>query len=135
VRIVGAAVEPIENPAAYLYRLGTNLMLDRLKQRRRAATRDDAWQESGFVRVSGEPASNDPPADEAVASRQRLRQLVAALDQLPPQRRRAFMLHKLEGLSHVETAARMGISRSGVEKHIIAALQQLLTLIGPEEDP
>lgn len=132
VRIVGTPAEAIENSAAYLYRLGTNLMLDRLKQQRRAEARDDAWQESSFVRVGNDPISNDPPSDEAAAARQRLRQLLAALDQLPHQRRRAFVLHKLDGFSHAETAARMGVSKSAVEKHIIAALQQLLALLGPE---
>ncbi len=132
VRLATAAIEPVENPAAYLYRLGTNLMLDRLKQRRRAEARDEAWHQSAFVRVGETPTADDPPADEVVASRQRLRQLLAALDQLPPQRRRAFVLHKLEGHSHAETAAAMGVSRSAVEKHIIAALQQLMSLLGPE---
>jgi RNA polymerase sigma factor (sigma-70 family) len=132
VRLATAEVDAVENPAAYLYRLGTNLMLDRLKQRRRAEARDEAWHESAFVRVGETPASDEPAADDAAASRQRLRQLLAALDQLPPQRRRAFVLHKLEGRSHAETAAAMGVSRSAVEKHIIAAMQQLMSLLGPE---
>jgi RNA polymerase sigma-70 factor (ECF subfamily) len=51
--------------------------------------------------------------------------MMAALDSLPPQVARAFKLHKLEGLSHAETAAVMGVSRSSVEKHISAALKAL----------
>ena len=132
VRLATGTFEAVENPAAYLYRLGTNLMLDRLKQQRRAEARDEAWQENAFIRVGDAPTSNDPPADEAAASRQRLRRLLAALDQLPPQRRRAFVLHKLEGLSHADAAAAMGISRSAVEKHITAALKQLMSLLGAE---
>lgn len=132
VKIATANLEVVENPAAYLYRLGTNLMLDRIKQRRRTEVRDEAWHESTFIRVGGEPASNEPPADESAGSRQRLRRLLEALDELPPQRRRAFVLHKLEGLSHSDTAAAMGVSRSAVEKHIAAALQQLTSLLGPE---
>ncbi len=134
VRIASADTGQVANPSAYLYRLGANLMLDRLKQRRRAEARDEAWQEGFLVRMGGEAVAEDPPADAAFAARQRLRRLVSALDDLPPQRRRAFELHKLQGLSHAETAAEMGISRSAVEKHIIAALQQLVALIGPEED-
>jgi len=43
--------------------------------------------------------------------------------------RQAFRLHKLEGLSHAETARRMNISVSAVEKHISAALKLLLRKI------
>ena len=132
LRITAAAPRPVENAPAYLYRLGTNLMLDRLKQQRRASARDDAWHKSTTFRVGGAPTVDEPSADDALNARQRLRQLLAALDQLPPQRRRAFELHKLDGLSHAETAEQMGVSRSAVEKHIIAALQQLMEIVGPE---
>jgi RNA polymerase sigma-70 factor (ECF subfamily) len=65
-----------------------------------------------------------------VASRQRLRQLVEAAADLPPQMQRAFRLHKLEGLSHAETARLMGISVKSVEKHISAALKSLTARLG-----
>jgi len=133
LRLASTTAGQVESPAAYLYRLGTNLMLDRLKQQRRSAARDEAWRRTGATQVGGEAAADEPPADAVAAARQRLARLLAALDALPPQRRRAFVLHKLEGLSHAETALRMGVSRSAVEKHIIAALQQLMALIGPED--
>ena len=37
------AVEGVQNPMALLYRMGANLMLDRLRRDRRAAVREDAW--------------------------------------------------------------------------------------------
>ena len=126
LRIVTANVGVVENPSAFLYRLGTNLMLDRLKQQRRSASRDDAWHGARYMRVGGEDMTNDPPAEEALAARQRLLRMMAAIEALPPQCRRAFRLHKLDGLSHAETAAAMGISRSAVEKHISSALRALL---------
>lgn len=129
VRLATIEIGPIEHPVAFLYRLGTNLMLDRVRQRRRAGVREDAWQDSRHVRIGGEEIANDPPADELVADRQRLQKMLEAVEELPPQRRTAFRLHKLEGLSHTETAAKMGISRSAVEKHIIAALRQLVPVL------
>ena len=131
LRIVTANVGVVDNPSAYLYRLGTNLMLDRLKQQRRSAVRDDAWNSSRHVRMGAEDVANDPPAEEAVAARQKLQRMMAAVDELTPQCRRAFRLHKFEGLSHAETAAAMGISRSAVEKHISAALRLLLSRLDP----
>jgi len=114
----------LRNADAFLYRMGSNLMLDRAKSRRRAAARDDAW---GQAAGGGgpEPVAQEPPADEAVAARQRLQRLLAALDRLPPQVAAAFRLHKFEGLGHAEVAARMGVSRSSVEKYIMTALKTL----------
>ena len=130
VRLAGVSAEGVENPSAFLYRLGTNLMLDRLKHQRRAAARDDAWHGSRFVRAGREDVANDPPIEEALGARLRLQKIVDAMEELTPQRRRAFQLHKFEGLSHAETAAAMGISRSAVEKHISAALRLLLSRLG-----
>lgn len=129
VRVATLEVGSIDHPIAYLYRLGTNLMLDRARQRRRAEARDDAWQDSFRITADGEPVADEPAADDAVADRQRLCKLLAALDRLPPQRRMAFRLHKLEGFSHAATAQSMGVSRSAVEKHIIAALRQLTEIL------
>ena len=59
------------------------------------------------------------------AAPEKWRALVEAVDDLPEKTRHAFQLHKLEGLSHAETARRMGISTSTVEKHISSALKTL----------
>ena len=57
------------------------------------------------------------------------RQLETAIAELPEGARRAFCLHKIDGLSHAEVAARLGISRSGVEKHIAVAMKNLRRLL------
>jgi RNA polymerase sigma-70 factor (ECF subfamily) len=43
---------------------------------------------------------------------------------------RAFRLHKLQGLSHAQTAQVMAISVKSVEKHISAALKNLTARLG-----
>lgn len=48
-----------------------------------------------------------------------------ALDKLPPVRRKAFMLSRMDGLSYKEIATQMEISDRTVEKHISMALKQL----------
>ncbi|HEY8004668.1 MAG TPA: sigma-70 family RNA polymerase sigma factor [Phenylobacterium sp.] len=116
----------IQNPTAYLYRLGSNLMLDRLRGERRTAHRDGAWLDSQTTRMGGEEVSPEPSAEAAVAARQRLQLLTAAIEELSPQTQRIFRMHKFEGLSHPEVAAALGISRSAVEKHMMAALKHLL---------
>ncbi len=126
LRLQRADPGAVRDPTAFLYRTGWNLMLDQLRQQRRGAARDAAW--SGLEVVgAGEVALDPAPlADAALEANDRLRRLLIRLDTLPAQTQRAFRLHKFDGLSHAETAARLGISRSAVEKHISAALKQLV---------
>lgn len=121
---VGADVE-IHNAAGYLYRLGSNLMLDRLRAERRAATRDQDWRDANRTVQGAEEIADEPRADDAVAARQRLERIVALLRELPEQTQRVFRMHKFEGMSHAEVAQALGVSRSAVEKHVMAALKRL----------
>jgi RNA polymerase sigma-70 factor (ECF subfamily) len=115
----------VGNPTAMLYRIAMNLVLDRARGDARSAARDAAWRLAVRSEVGGEEVADEPPADQAAAAAQRLRQLVTAAAELPPQMGRAFRLHKLEGLTHAETARVMGLSVKAVEKHVSAALKTL----------
>jgi RNA polymerase sigma factor (sigma-70 family) len=117
--------EEVGNPTALLYRMALNLMLDRARGETRSAVRDTAWRQAVRTEIGGVDIADEPPADEAAASAQRLRQLIAAVEELPPQAGRAFRLHKLQGLSQADTAQAMGLSVKAVEKHIAAALKAL----------
>ena len=123
LKLTGPFPTDIGNPGAYLYRLGTNLMLDQIKQRGRTGRRETAWRELNTRAAGGEDVSEIPAADEALAARQQLAQIIAAVETVAPAAREAFRLHKLQGLSHQETATAMGISRSSVEKHIMTCLK------------
>jgi RNA polymerase sigma-70 factor (ECF subfamily) len=119
----------VDNPVAYLYRLATNVMLDRIRSVRRAAKRDDAYYRAGHARAIGaEDKADTPLPEDIVGGRQQLARLLSAIKDLPPQCQRVFVLHKLEGLSYAEVAETMAISRSAVEKHMISALRRLATL-------
>lgn len=74
--------------------------------------------------------AQEPAPDVAVEARDRLARILSAVEGLPPAVREAFRLHKLEGLSHAETAAAMGVSRSSVEKYIMTSLQRILAKVG-----
>lgn len=126
----GGDAQP-DNTQAFLYRIATNLVIDRARSGQRSATRDAQWREATGMSLGGEDLALDPPADEAVAARERLRLLVEAAADLPPQMGRAFRLHKLEGLSHAETAREMRLSVKSVEKHVSAALKSLARKLSP----
>lgn len=120
------AIDGIDRPMSLLYRMAANLMLDRLRHERRSLLRDEEWRRVLRTRIGEDDVDESPSADEALAARQRLTQLMTNLAGLPPRMREAFTLHKLEGRSHAETARTMGISISAVEKHISGALRLLL---------
>lgn len=124
------ADEPVLNPDAFLYRLAHNLMLDRLRAKRRAGARDAEWRRNNQASIGVLDVADAPDAESAVIARQRLQKLMTALETLAPATQRAFRLHKFEGLSQAEAAERMGVSRSAVEKHIALALKHLMIRVG-----
>ncbi len=126
LKISAIETQDISNPTAYLYRLGWNLMLDKLRQQRRARSRDGIWLDARHNHMASEAIVDTPSAEDEVAGRQRLQRLLKALEDLSPRTQKVFRLHKFDGLSHAEVAKRLGISRSAVEKHVSAALRHLM---------
>jgi len=125
IRLGQTARAPIANGRAYLYRMAQNLAVDRLRERRRRMRRERIWLDDLAGAGPSEPADPAPNAEEAMLDREEGARLVSAVDTLPEGARRVFDLHKVEGLSHAEVATRLGISRSGVEKHMAVAMKYL----------
>ncbi|WPN96407.1 sigma-70 family RNA polymerase sigma factor [Pseudomonas sp. MUP55] len=111
-----ASDTPIEQPRAFLYRTALNLVID---GHRRNALRQVEPLEVLDSKERFAPCS--PHASHAQG--QRLELLERALAELPAACRDSFLLRKLEGLSHLQIAERLGISRSLVEKHIVNAMK------------
>lgn len=125
LRVVRTESGPVANALAYLHRVGMNIVLDRLREGRRRARREQDWSNAATACVGGEPVDEAPSPLAIVEGRERIRALVAAIENLPPGAARVFRRHKLDGLGHAEIAAELGISRSAVEKHIAVALRHL----------
>lgn len=126
LKLQSAPSGPVANGRAYLYRMAQNLVLDRVRQRRRSAARDGAWLRDATD--GDDPAAladGQRPADEELVAREETAKLATLINALPDRARQAFRLHKLDGLSHSEVAARLGISRSAVEKHMAVAMKHL----------
>ena len=124
LRIHATDTGPVSNSPAYLYRAAQNLALDVVRARHRRSARDAQWA-SAHSGPGAEPVDLAPNAEAAMLAREEVAALSSAIAALPEAAGRAFRLHKLEGLSHAEVAARLGISRSGVEKHIALAMVHL----------
>jgi RNA polymerase sigma-70 factor (ECF subfamily) len=114
----------VAEPRGYLFASAHNLAVDRLRR-----DRTEAVSESG---LPPELADDAPSAEAIISSRERLLALQTALDTLPPATREAFLLSRLDGLPHREIAARLGVSVSMVEKHVMRALTHLRYHLRPE---
>lgn len=127
MRLARQPAGPVGNGVGYLFQAANNLVLDRARERRRRNLRDRLWTEAelGQDTAMGELAAKTPSPVDALVEQEEVRQLQAAIDALPAGARRALLLHKIEDCSHAEIAARLGISRSGVEKHIALAMKHL----------
>lgn len=124
LKVQSAPTIDMREPKAYLYRLASNLMMDRWRSGARAAARDGAW----FSAFQGQGDIDDAPSAEAVvAGKQRLAAVAAILDRLPERTQTVFRMHKFEQLSYSEVSERLGVSRSSVEKHMMVALKALMT--------
>lgn len=103
------------NPRAMLYQIARNLLVDRHRHLRvRQHDSDEILQQQAAL-PSCEP-------DKVLAGMQRLRLLADAIEALPPRCRAAFVRHRIDGLSHAEVAAEMGISLNMVERHVMLAV-------------
>lgn len=126
LKIAGMAPgAPVLSPTALLYRMTTNLLVDRLRSDQRASRRDAEWRLDTRVTLGGIDVVSEPAADEALMEKDRARLLAEAVAELPPQMGRAFRLHKLEGRSQAQTAEVMGVSQKMVEQHISMAMRRL----------
>lgn len=110
-------LEEIDNAEAFLFRTAVNLLRDRSRRGKTAASHmDEMVHRAGVEELSPE---------RVVESRQSLASVLRALDELDDRTRDAFILHRLEGMRHAEIAGLYGVSVSSVEKYIIKALAHL----------
>ncbi len=109
--------EIIDNPRAFLFRIVGNLVIDyqRLGSNRLKQDTDDET-----FNAIPEPS---PGPEKQYQHNQRLQAIHHALAELSEDCRLAFYWNRVEGLSHVQIAARLRISESMVAKHLARAMR------------
>lgn len=128
IRVAAAAGgRPVGDGRSYLFRMAQNLVVDRLRERQRRAHRERLWS---VAEARGGERDASPDAERTMLEREELACLTAAIEDLPERARIALELHKFKGRSHAEVAAALGISRSGVEKHMATAIRHLRRALG-----
>ena len=112
-------VDALRDPEAFVFTLARNLLRDRA---RRSQTRCSS--SSVAIEELNLPCGRPTP-DQTLEHYEQLKSADTALDSLKPSTRAAFIMHRVDGLEYSEVAARMGVSVSMVEKHIMAAMAAL----------
>lgn len=102
---------------AYLARVSRNLMVDffRKIKRHQVVVSNLALF---ATEVSEETMESSMSVDEE-------KLLMEAIDQLPPQRKRIFLLCKIDGLSYDQVGQQLGISVSTISDHIVKATKMI----------
>jgi RNA polymerase sigma-70 factor (ECF subfamily) len=108
-------------PGPWLYRIATNLCLDRL--RRRKLIRWEPWDTFTAVFHPKQVARDDP--EREVVSRESRSLLRQALDRIPARHRQALHLREEVGLSCEEIGASLGISRQAAKSLLFRAREEL----------
>ena len=109
----------LEHPRPYLFRIAANLAVD-LARKTKVRLR---YAGDGFALACHAEA---PPSPEAAAGgAMELRRQQASLRELPPLCRDAFLLNRVEDLTHGEIAERLGVSERTIDRHIVKAWEHL----------
>jgi RNA polymerase sigma-70 factor (ECF subfamily) len=113
------AAQPVGLARAFLFRVARNLALDLVRRERVSP-----------VTAVADPAALPVAAPEigvetALAEAERLRLLGDAIAALPPRSRELIVLCKIDGLTHREAAARLGLAPKTVDEHIHRGLRRL----------
>ncbi|MEL7025315.1 MAG: RNA polymerase sigma factor [Pseudomonadota bacterium] len=114
----------ISNLKAFIWRTARNLVIDE-KKRVSVRSRYDFEIEQLFFAFEG--GASTP--ETLITAREQLELINEALGKMPEKRRRAFVLHRVEGMTITETGRRLGIGRTAAAKHIARAAADLHALL------
>ncbi|MEM9741234.1 MAG: sigma-70 family RNA polymerase sigma factor [Pseudomonadota bacterium] len=110
----------IANVRAFLWRTARNMFLNEQKSQS-ARSKYDFEVEQLYFPIRGVNLS----PDVVLSAQEELKAINQALRNMPERRRRAFLLHRVEGLSVSEVARRLRISRSPADRHITRAAEDI----------
>lgn len=127
MRLAGANLDTIEMPERYLFRMATNLVRDRaLYERRQYHLKEDYGRQPGFGIELIDP-------QRLAEGQEMLKELKAALGELPERTRDIFILYRIENVALKTIAAQFGISVSAVEKHVRRGMRYLIARLEGDE--
>ncbi len=124
------AQSPVENIRGFLYKIATNLVIDRYRAARSNVKHLDIDE---VVQTPGALISEESSPEEISIVREKLGVTLETIRGLPPRCRQVFVLHRIKQMTHREISKELGISTQMVEKHIAKAVRICTERIMPYE--
>lgn len=118
-----ADIYALKEPRAYLTTIAGRLIIDDARRRKVEQAYLETW-----VALHGETAVA-PSSESVVEVVQLLAEVSRLLDGLPEKPRKAFLMSRLDGYSHREIAAVLGVSVSMVKKYMGQAMLHCLDVL------
>lgn len=117
---------------SWLYRIVYNMAID---ERRRRARKGGAPEDLDNLSQTQALELSVSETPEVLAStRQELRQLNKALNQLSAEHREVLIMREVDGLAYEEIASTLGVNRGTVMSRLFYARRNLLRLLKPDGD-
>jgi RNA polymerase sigma-70 factor, ECF subfamily len=108
----------------WLYRIATNLCLNKLRRRR--VVRFVQWEDPEEREAAPfDPPDGAPGAEAALEARRRWRQTRKVIARLPAGQRAVLVLARFEGLSYRQIAEVLGITEGAVESRLFRAMRRI----------
>lgn len=113
--LLSADIVNLKTPRAYLTTTATRLMIDQVRRQKV----EQAYL-TALAAVQWQDEMPSPAQQHEVI--EMLTAIVRLLEGLPTKAKNAFLLSRLEGLSHGEIAVQLGVSSSMVKQYIASAM-------------
>lgn len=121
-------VSPIRDPKAMLFRIASNLAINKSSQDARRADLLASHADILWTVV------DEVTPERALLGREALDTVDAAIDALPERTRQILAWRRIDHLTNREIAARLGISETAVEKHMRKAMFALARALDAGDD-
>lgn len=116
----------IDHPKTLLFTIAKNIALSELRRKARKVT--------DYIEECSSPEPVGASVEEEVVALERLEQYCAAVDDLPEQCRRVYLLRKVHGMAHKDIAEQLNITTRSVERHLAKGVLRCSNQLRAQDD-